>query len=338
MPKEGREHQLPFRMSVAERVRAASATLPYFADEAVTVKTTGEVVQELSLGEGRTNQNFVVSTSSGKRCFVRVGGNLPHHAVVRAHERAVQRAAAAQGLAPEVLYAQDDMMAMAFVDGRALTEADVHHATGTPGAPLLRVLLDAVRKLHRTPPPPELGDTSAVGWQGPHLPQWIAYCTKGGFDRLPLLAEAKALIPVLEAAAGPLAEPALCHFDLLPDNFVVSGDISNAPQISLVDYEYTGVGQPLMDLAIFSMGCSLGEQEDAAVLAAYLEASQVSVETIYGFKALKVLAALRETFWGVVAEVSKASALSDEEAAAYADMNYAKLCELRKAFEATPAP
>ena len=83
--------------------------------------------------------------------------------------------------------------------------------------------------------------------------------------------------------------------------------------------------------------CS-GVQDDAALLAAYLELPEVSSQTAYGFKALKVLAALRETFWGVVAEVSRASALGDEEAAAYTDLNYAKLGEFKRAFEATPKP
>ena len=322
-------------MSVADRVAALSC----FVGESVVVKTTGEVTEELALGEGRTNQNFVVSVgTAGKKCFVRVGGDLQCHGVVRARERAVQRAAAAQGLAPEVLYAQDDIMAMEFVEGRTLTEQNVHEGTSSKDTPLLQALVESVRRLHRTPPPPELGDFPAVGWQGPHLPKWIEYCTAHGFARLPLLAEAEALIPTLEAAAGPLAEPALCHFDLLPDNFVVVQDAAAAPRVIIVDYEYTGIGQPLMDLAIFSMGCSLTEEEDKALLAAYLEVPQVTAHTAYGFKALKVLAALRETFWGVVAEVSKESALSDEEATAYSDMNYAKLKEFEQAFAATPKP
>ena len=75
------------------------------------------------------------------------------------------------------------------------------------------------------------------------LAAFAAYCTRGGFTRLPLLEEAEALLPVLEAAAGPLGTPALCHFDLLPDNFVVAGDLAASPSISIVDYEYTGVGQ-----------------------------------------------------------------------------------------------
>ena len=52
------------------------------------------------------------------------------------------------------------------------------------------------------------------------------------------------------------------------------------------------------------------------------------------FTALKLLATLRETFWGVTAEWSRTSALSPEAAAAYVDENYAKFTAAREAFEA----
>ena len=114
MPKRDRQHA-----ATSDRI----AALPCFDGQGVTVQTTGEVTKELSLGEGRTNQNFIVTTGDATKYFVRVGGDLPHHAVVRDRERAVQRAAAAQGLAPEVVYASDDIMVMSFVNGKALTEA-----------------------------------------------------------------------------------------------------------------------------------------------------------------------------------------------------------------------
>ena len=322
MPKRDRQHA-----ATSDRI----AALPCFDGQGVTVQTTGEVTKELSLGEGRTNQNFIVTTGDATKYFVRVGGDLPHHAVVRDRERAVQRAAAAQGLAPEVVYASDDIMVMSFVNGKALTEAQMHRAAGEGvGSPLLTAITATIRKLHKTPPPRELLTGAAAGWGGPHLPQWIAYATNGGYKRLPILSDAAHLMPILEAAAGELAPPALCHFDLLPDNFVVSGD--GEPSITIVDYEYTGLGQPLMDLAVLSMGCDLSTEEDAALLASYLELPEITPEVARAFLALKVLAALRETFWGVVAEVSHASALSDAEAAAYTDLNYGKLMMLRAMF------
>ena len=100
---------------------ARVGALPFFGGKEVRVQSTAEAAEQLSLGEGRTNQNFIVSTTSApnaaQKFFVRVGGDLPHHGVLRAREWAVQRAAAAQGLAPQVLSTDGhDVMVTEFVE------------------------------------------------------------------------------------------------------------------------------------------------------------------------------------------------------------------------------
>ena len=79
--------------------------------------------------------------------------------------------------------------------------------------------------------------------------------------RLPLLPGAYGLIDALEAEAGPAAAACFCHFDLLPDNLVRDGS-----RVWLIDCEYAAAGQPLMDLAIMSMGCALSGEEETALL------------------------------------------------------------------------
>ena len=119
---------------------------------------------------------------------------------------------------------------------------------------------------------------------------------------------------------------------MLPDNLIRTPP-GPARSVHVVDFEYAGVGQPLMDLAIMSMGCALSGEEETALLTAYNEAPP-SAELQRAFSALKVLACLRETMWGVVAEVSGASALPMEEAISYGDENFAKLQKFRAEFEA----
>lgn len=316
------------------------ASLPCFGGEEVRVASTTELVEELSLGEGRTNQNFIVTAlKTSKKFFVRVGEDLPAHGVSRVRERAAQRAAAERSLAPAVLHANEDIMVTEFVSGRALTDADVQTAAAQgSSSPLLRAVTTAIRELHSTPSPPELVMGATDIWSGPHLPKWLQLATESGYSRLPLVADAPPLIAELSAAAGELdanAPPSFCHFDLLPDNFVVTGDLADSPAIAVIDFEYSAAGQPLMDLAILSMGCGLDGPQEANLLASYLQLPEVSPELAHRFLALKTLAALRETFWGVVAEVSKASALSEAEASSYTDKNYEKLLEYQKAFAAS---
>ena len=86
------------------------AALPCWEGEAVEVKPATAVAQELALGEGRTNQNFVVRRRGGAGHFVRVGADLPFFGVSRAREQAASRAAAATGLAPAVVLTSEDLL------------------------------------------------------------------------------------------------------------------------------------------------------------------------------------------------------------------------------------
>jgi len=182
-----------------------------------------------------------------------------------------------------------------------------------------------VRALHACPPPDELGGAS--GWVPADVRRWLGLAEERGFSRLPLVAEGRELLAAVEEAAGPVTgAPTFCHFDLLPDNFVRDGE-----RLWLIDYEYAATGQPLVDLAILSMGCELTPSADARLLAAYFE-KEVDDDLLRKFAALRLLACFRETLWGVVAEVSGTSALSMAEAVAYTDKNYAAFKTARDAF------
>merc|ERR1711988_1584851 len=85
------------------------------------------------------------------------------------------------------------------------------------------------------------------------------------------------------------------------------------------------------------MGCSLEPNEERNLLSSYL-GCEVTDAQVYSFKAIRVLAALRETLWGTTAELSKSSALSPKEAKAYCDLNYGKFLKLRREFENSLVP
>jgi aminoglycoside phosphotransferase (APT) family kinase protein len=215
------------------------------------------------------------------------------------------------------------------VPGRALTEADMLGAARAR-TPLLATVTRAIRTLHAAPLPPELSAFAqgATGWGGPHLVQWVAYARQQGYCRLPILEGIDELLAQADAAAGAPGPPSFCHFDLLPDNFVLR---AGGAEVSLVDFEYAAAGQPLMDLAVLCMGCGLEGAEERNLLASYLEVDQPSEAQAHAFAALKLLACLRETLWGVTAEISGSSALRADEAVSYADLNYAKFVRARAA-------
>lgn len=328
----------------ASRERAEG--LACWSGRHISVHPANDMQDELGLGEGRTNQNFIATSPEGDRYFVRIGSDLPSYGVSRAKEHEAVRAAAESGIGAPVLYAElPDVLVTTFVSGKPLNEAGVKAATDGNDPQLLAALTAAIRKLHATPMPAEIANavTHPPQWTPPDLPRWIAYAREGGFGRLPLLADVDVLMSRVEAAAGaPAADSAVfCHFDLLPDNFVCHraplGDTSGAPggeaiSVVIVDFEYCNAGQALMDLAVLAMGCGLTEAQQRTLLGSYLQREPVDADAAR-FRALLVLATLRETFWGIVAEVSGCSALSPSEAAAYTDQNYAKFLAAVRDFE-----
>ena len=116
---------------------------------------------------------------------------------------------------------------------------------------------------------------------------------------------------------GPLAlapQPAcFCHFDLLPDNFVCARRPDGPPSVVVVDFEYCNAGQPMMDLAILGMGCNLDAAQESALFCSYLELPALSEAHLATLDVVKLLATMRETLWGVVAELSGSSALTPAE-------------------------
>jgi len=304
----------------------------------------------LGLGEGRTNTNFVAETQSG-RFFVRLGADLPAYGVLRSHEQAAARAAAAVSISPAVIHTEPGAMVCRMIAGSPLTPAAVQAACSGLDPELLRQLVTALRTLHATAAPPELTPASPNAcWSPPSLLRWLSFIETAGYTRQPFLCgpppePPPALLPgplppppapppsgarrlvvaidvFLLTTAGAPSPGSFCHMDLLPDN-IVRGPAG----LFLVDFEYAALGQPLLDLAILAMGADLKPAHEVALLRAYYDADGdgAALRAIAAFDGLKVLASLRETLWGVVAEVSGTSALSPAEATAYVDSNYAKL-------------
>jgi len=208
------------------------------------IAPTADVADELGLGCGRTNQNFIATAPDGTRSFVRVGQDLPAWGVTRVKEQAAARAAAAAGIGAPVVHAElPDVLVTAFVDGRALTEAQVHAAASGVDERLLRAITAAIRRLHAAPLPAELAELvppGAPAWAPPDLARWIAYARAGAYSRLPLLDECDGVIERAEKfvqARWKAESPRFCHFDLLADNFVVNDDDGGEVTVTIVDFE-----------------------------------------------------------------------------------------------------
>lgn len=104
-------------------VRRSRHWSPDMSDEAriAALPVWSHAVSVEPLAGGLTNSNYRVR--DGSRDFVvRLGADIPEHNVLRWHEAAVSRAAAAAGLSPAVIHHEPGVLVLAFVAGEALTE------------------------------------------------------------------------------------------------------------------------------------------------------------------------------------------------------------------------
>lgn len=90
------------------------------------------------------------------------------------------------------------------------------------------------------------------------------------------------------------AELAPCHCDPLSENFLDAGD-----KMWIVDWEYSGMNDPLWDLGDFIVEANLSKQREAQLLDAYFGMKPTSAE--YGRVVIyKALCDLVWTLWGLI--------------------------------------
>lgn len=219
---------------------------------------------------GRTNENFRVATG-GRIYFARVGADLPHHGVTRANEARCCRLAAAAGIGPAVLHAEDGILVTDFVPGRTLVQ----------GAPIndttLARLAEALRRLHAAPAPADLAPFDPVA------------ISRRDLTALPVdtVAPARRDLALSMLAAAPiLAAHCLIHADLIPENVIVAAD-----RLAIVDWEYSGYGDGAVDLASVMVHFGLDARQTALLVARH---GAVSLDKV---RAIGPVLAVREALW-----------------------------------------
>lgn len=218
---------------------------------------------------GRTNRNFIVR-DEGRRHFARVGADIPMHGISRAAERRCAMLAARAGIAPEVVFAEGDVMITAFAEGEALSLT-------SGGAPdLLPRIAELLRRLHSIPAQEDLP----------------AFCPVAAAQRyLARLSDAELPVPRRQIAAclallPKLPAQCLVHGDLIPENLIRNGE-----RLLLVDWEYAGNGAAVTDVAMVISNFNLDHAAAQALLRLCGPVNHGALE------AMRVAAIVREALW-----------------------------------------
>ena len=259
---------------------------------------------------GITNQNFLV-TDSNKKYFVRVGEDIPEHLVSRSNELNSNIAAASLGIAPEVIYNNDNLQVIKFIESKTLTDKDVKEK--------IEDIILLIRKVHKEIPK-KLNGQSFIFWVFHVIRHYSNYLENNKSKYSSMLSDLLTKSQILEEKSSPY-EIVFGHNDLLPANFLDDGN-----RLWLIDWEYAGYNTPLFDLGGLSSNNNFNPKEEIFLLENYFE-KKINSQLLNQYNCLKCASLLRETMWSMVSEITSNI---DFDYANYTDENLLKFEETYK--------
>jgi thiamine kinase-like enzyme len=227
------------------------------------------------------------------------------------------RAAAAAGVAPEVIYSdgRHGIIVTRFVEGAVPLDAE-----RAGSAPYLARIGRKLRDLHTRSRP--FANTFNPFHQ---LDRYVAIMESLGRKPPPAfvaaLAGLNAVRDVVDARAAAFAP---CHCDPLPENILDDGH-----RLFIIDYEFSGNCDPLFDLGDFSGEANLDGSQDTALLESYFDGA-VPANARALLIAYKAVSLLVSAGW---AQVQVASRNARQDFEAYGDLRLQRCQDVLAASE-----
>lgn len=255
---------------------------------------------------GRTNRNYRVEVGSAT-FFLR----LSHEdtallGIDRVAEYEAALAAAASGVGPEVVahLPEHGCLITAWVAGEPLAEGDMEQES------VLADVARVVSTIHAGPALPATFDAFRIVEAYRHV------SVERGVPIPEAYGPAHAHAERIEAAFARAPLPARpCHNDLLSDNFLKGTD-----GFWLVDYEYSGMGDPFFDLGNLSINNGLSEASQETLLRlTFGEPTQAHRARL---QLMRIMSDYREAMWGVI---QQGLSTLDIDYVAYADRHFERL-------------
>ena len=236
-------------MCLPPSVREWIARIPLFA------RVTELHVEPLAGGVSLNNRNYRVD-ADGSAYVLRVGSAAGGFLGIRREEEIeAAQAAADAGIGPEILYTEPNgILLMPFIAG-AHWPPEAFHVP----ANIVRIA-ETLRRLH------SIRTVRADGSSYRRIERLLESAAGLGLELPPDTGAHQARLARVEQArsGNPRFVPGLSHNDFWANNFLDDGE-----NLVLVDWEFSGTGDGLIDLATIAMGSQYTEAEQIALLAAY---------------------------------------------------------------------
>jgi len=241
---------------------------------------------------GLTNRNYKIAIGPA-RYVLRIPGEKTADYINRKIESHNARVAAEAGVNAEVVFFDetDGLMLCRYLDGCiSMTPELFHRRSGAPGRAAL-----ALRQIHRS------GRQFEFRFELFNMiDEYLAVLAKLGTP-LPdgyhdVVREAESVRQALNRHPAALAP---CHCDPLSENFLDDGK-----RMWVVDWEYSGMNDPLWDLGDMSVEAGFDDVQDREMMEAYcggaVTAAQQGRMVIY-----KAMCDLLWTLWGLIQFANK---------------------------------
>lgn len=239
---------------------------------------------------GLTNRNWRVEMG-GRSLVLRIPGEGTSAYIDRAVEKHNAETAARAGVNAPVLHfdAADGVMLCHFVAGATMDAARFRDLGAVARA------ARAFRRMHDWPEPFQARfDLFEKMDEYLALLRTLRAPAPEGYER----AQEEAGV-VRAALARRPAALAPCHCDPLAENFLDDGS-----RMVIVDWEYSGMNDPMWDLGDLSVEAAFGPEQDEAMLEAYFEGAPPE-EARARMVLYKAMCDLLWTLWGVIQHANK---------------------------------
>jgi thiamine kinase-like enzyme len=257
------------------------ARVPFFGN----VQQRGLKIKRL--GGGLTNVSYKVTTG-GAAYALRLAGDGTSEYIDRKAEEHTARVAAEAGVNAEVIFfdATDGTMVTRFVEGISMNTGDGFGRDSGAPVRVARALkgVHSLGRVFRS----RFDVFAAIdgylellrGWRMPLPEDYYEVGQRARAVRLALEASPSALVP--------------CHNDPWPGNLLDADG-----RIYLIDWEYSGMNDPMWDLADLSGEAEFGPEQDRAMMEAYY-GTGLSPALYSRLEVYKAMSDLHWSVWGFV--------------------------------------
>ena len=232
-----------------------------------------------------TNRNFLLRVGDQDYVLRMAGADTRLLGIDRGREILCQRAAAAVGVAPDVVASlcEHGVLVREFVPGRTLTAVDFRDRA------MVTRVAQALRRFHDAPVP----DSVCVFSPFATVRAYHRLATERHVALPARLDDALTQLDRIETALAADEPAALCHNDLLPGNFIDDG-----VRLCIIDWEYAAAGDRFFDLGNLAVNLEFGPAEETILLDAYFGA--VDADHLRRLRLMRLASDMREALWGFV--------------------------------------